>query len=1844
MNNQFLSLALGHFLAEFDGLRQIALPPKLPLEVGMAIANAANSKREEGEVFAIVVTENVYDQNSEAGIFSPNDSVAYREGDRLAVLVNGVAQSASNLSSFVSLLNPAFPATGSYRFDFQSLVEQIMNVVLAESGINAAIHPTQPEDIERLNFVLTLLAGAYESSEEGQRPWNVLWFEHVNGGLSNLVKNLRAAPKDLKVGELLSHLTFSSFSLPIPDNGESYSAKNSSGRSIWQALTSHWYSKDNVLETLAIIQSQQHTGKGEIQALLDLNWDEFEDKQIASGNALHAFGTFSGASLNERTHAFSQLVEGDFFSPLGEVESDRTLRVETRDGISLTVSTTDKFIAETVCDGDTVFSQEVRVRLPTIAVPTQSQIDSSEVTIDTSTKGLEFIGQLTLDVDSVFAEGIFRWKSAKNVTLYKFNLTTISVSVPNSDSLAGTILSDSKATGFFIPHVGAGCVIFPQQKGKYGKPIWVPKAKIEDLEPGEEPAILECPLNNGGDHLVICWTDSQPTLPQMKNAVFEVRLGSSERLFESHAILGDGDLLYAGDTVIEFEIPEPSSVVEKEGRGDTPIVSAIKRSRTSNFPPTSAAMDTLRGAVEEKFLNLLDTGVWKENLGHIAMPGDGVTTLTELIPSECKGYLVPSDFQQQLQRNSNFRIPTELLESNELREFIIAFEELEIQEKLTYVDDNSGEALTKLPSSHRWDSLWQNNELLENYLIAYTGLIKRASNLNAPSSAAVFWATFPFSVASWNSTNGNYRCESVHLSPLHPLRLAWLSCTEHTFFNASLAGQLAATIEGWNLPLLAPSEANGGIMIAISSDTGPDQFFTGWSMMVTAPVGMAEPLKVPEFVGSYRTPGASSSGLNGSAVVGALTEFKKMNAHASTITIDLAAASPSNRSADIDSAVVSGMKNWFGRKNLSTPGGMRVLDSLNRRGDIPREFLLDTLGADAEIPMTWSRYEPDQRNVRSSNLRFLQDAGVALNVNPNPLGGDGYGLMTDIPLKRFEVRDPVVVDNAGVSKPAIDVNLGWEPFTSALRAVESPTSGPVIHTQIQGGVINDGSADWTITGESLISPAVLAALMRSSNSASQMLWEWKPPFLNTDVNSLSLLDRRPYLSIVRTPDAFRTRIRTVLTKALNREATDSDVDSLLSTLGARGVGLASLVSAGGTQATGALGFYAALQLMTKTEIPSVHRFVLPLDACEEFLWRLTNEGTLAASRKRADLLLLEVGEKYVSFSPLEIKYWGANVNEDVALLPKVESAKVLDALEQARSTYKILESVGNQSAELPVNSADEKLWFSALGSLIESAIKLHPSSVADSAALRTQLHDIVSGRSEVRVCPPLLLILQQGARTVDGETYYLHRSNVNATSKKNLAFGALIADPSAVFAGLQEEPPTQLIDAWTELIDWVFSPASVDSSRSSDWELAARTRVAEPTAIAASPRDSSSVNAPTELTAESSSKTETETEESDHSEGIISGDGVRFSVGKFIDSVGDASAEYWPGNTALNQMNIGIVGDLGTGKTQLLLALIAKIRKYAANTQPNPVSMLIFDYKKDFQSPDFLESVGGRVLRPYNIPLNIFELEEKTPHSAHQSARAFVNVLSKIYGGIGQVQANNLTEVIMDLYSAKQFESPTIYEILKDYKTQKASSDSIVAILNSFVHGEIFSRDLNDSMSFTDLLDNTVNVLALNQLGGDDAMKNSLVVLFLNKYYEYMLKLKRWDFQGEDPQLRQLNSFLIVDEAQNIMRFNFPVLDSILLQGRQMGTGVILSSQYLSHFKTSEFDYAQSLRTWFIHKVPAIKARELIARGLPEATPQDAAGIQTLEKHQAYYSSLNVSGRFIHGEPFYEYLDEGLHQ
>ncbi|WP_028272215.1 hypothetical protein [Arthrobacter sp. UNC362MFTsu5.1] len=1847
MELELFGSVLGRCLASLDTLTAAYLPEGIDDATAAAVVRRANQLRSAVPPYAILVSAG--EENDEDALcirVSAQNAIKYRQDDRLAVVVGKHPDLASFVQAFREVLGQNFPDGAAQEVSLQAVAAAAIAEVADATGIDATTDWDRTLAGARLAQCFTLLADVHKELRQGTESWNTYWFRHVGIGLTRLVEKIRAtkvvAP-ELSIDDVFEQYTYAAFRLPRPlgSGPTKYSSKK-----FVDALQSYWADETTINATAKSL-GQLGSGQPGHHALEDIDWSGIDSQMAADDNQAVALANYSPLG-SDVTEALSSLTDRDFVEPLG---ADLTkARLEVTDAAGRSLSATgpgDSGSVAVACavpdeESSGIASEEIRVRIPVTGGPSHGELGTTSLTFTTKAAKTHWSGWLQLDEDgALWAVGHIRRDGNKGPT----RPIHFELQIPAGDVLSGRVNTALSFDVFVAPVDSAGLLYLPlKAKGAAGKPKYVGS----DSDGGTFGATLD---GRASQYRYIVVAAADEAVPLYEGTEMQL-LSGRPRIFAVDASPVGLANIVVGDVVFEIRAAESREAPQ------SPIVAAVNRDRISKDRPDLAVLQSLRGVYESLLAEDLLDNEWNTCLGHVVMPADRAFPLDDL--GARGGILMNSDMATTWSKISDFRIPDEILSSAEAEEFRAALKELDPLEAMQTLDAD-GATYVEWPSKTSWRHLWDNRgQELKRYLTAYSDLVEKARWFGDP--AGVFWAAYPFSISVWE-TEPAAKCSAVLLSPLHPIRLAWLAGVESVLWESEWAEHLAGTVEGWNFPLLGPKEMSSGRMLAVPMETGDGQLFLGWSMLVRASIEGSEPLKAPDRIGDQPAPGSAASGLNATAVAAALRSYRQMNPHVSTLTVDLSASSEATRLHEVDDAVLKEIEAWTGRPDVPLIGGARIWDSNRRSGEPPREKMARLVRSSEGIPLTWSRYAPDSANMKKCNIRILQDAGVHLEVQSGQ--GRNLGVLGDSPLRRFEsVAGNGQSKSSSTSHPTFRPETGWEPLSRALRLVEGTASSPQIISKLfKANLVND-SADWTVSGEALMNPSAMAEIVQHSSGGSQMLWEWRPPFLDASAD-VPLLERRPFVSVARVPGSFRAQIKKLLAKAQGGTVTDEELDDLLGQLGARGVGLSSLLAMGGTHASGALGFYLAFALMNRLNEDSENTYVLPIDACDNFLRALARGTNQSAQMRRADLLIVRMNDEGVTLSPVEIKFYGLGSEDTNGNLPGPNDAAMNEPLDQVRATQELLLSVAESSRQISVGGsrADKALWSNGLAALIEAAIRLRPGGSAEPEVLARHLDNLVNGNLEVRTGQPLVCYFKHDATTSEGGNFRaVHSSEVDG-ALPGAGFGLLAANAGHAFEAVTD-PESELVQEWNRLVHWSLGNPIEAVATTPFYEETDEANVPEETHAQKPDVVEVKRDLPAEITGEGPVETEPTQAEAEEAEAVlmpvakpgvggagatgVSGDtsfvggirgtGVRFRVGRVLGTLGDSMAEYWPSNTELNQMNIGVVGDLGTGKTQLLKALVYQLREGSKTNQETPLSMLVFDYKRDFQSPDFLEAVGGKVLKPYRIPINVFALREGySPLAAYQRAQQFADVLDKIYGNIGPVQTDRLVTSIVNLYKEKQGEPPTLAEVLTAYSDGQ-KPDAVTSILKPFILGEIFSDDPNEMMSFEQMMEDSVVIVALNDFGTDDNGKNALVVLFLNLYYDYMLNSTKWPFVGNSPQLRRLNSFLLVDEAVNIMKYNFPVLMNLMLQGREFGFGVILASQYLDHFKKDGRNYGQPLLTWFLHKVPSVTLKELQQLGLPNVTPDIAGKISSQKVHHALYSSLNFSGKFIEEVPFFKLI------
>jgi DNA phosphorothioation-dependent restriction protein DptH len=334
-----------------------------------------------------------------------------------------------------------------------------------------------------------------------------------------------------------------------------------------------------------------------------------------------------------------------------------------------------------------------------------------------------------------------------------------------------------------------------------------------------------------------------------------------------------------------------------------------------------------------------------------------------------------------------------------------------------------------------------------------------------------------------------------------------------------------------------------------------------------------------------------------------------------------------------------------------------------------------------------------------------------------------------------------------------------------------------------------------------------------------------------------------------------------------------------------------------------------------------------------------------------------------------------------------------------------------------------------------------------------------------------------------------------------------------------------------------------------------------------------------------------------------------------------------PTNTAkFMNTNTGIIGTMGTGKTQFTKAAITQLyRNQSNNVDEQPIGMLIFDYKSDYVDDEFQQAAGAKKFKLFHLPYNPLSLFGDTPMLPIHTARGFSETVGRAFN-LGQKQQLKLRQLISDAYELAGIHktdpttwskpAPTIEDVWQLFLSSEPELDSLYAALESLCELEVFETDHQQCQSLYDLIDG-ITVIELAGYPGE--IQSLVVALTLDLFYMQMQKKGKPQVQGD---FRQITKMILVDEADNFMSQNFPSLRKILKEGREYGVGVILSTQDITHFQTGENDYSSYILTWVIHRVAKIKPQDIKAMfSVNDKAEQDRLmdTIQKLDKHYSLY-------------------------
>ena len=1098
--------------------------------------------------------------------------------------------------------------------------------------------------------------------------------------------------------------------------------------------------------------------------------------------------------------------------------------------------------------------------------------------------------------------------------------------------------------------------------------------------------------------------------------------------------------------------------------------------------------------------------------------------------------------------------------------------------------------------------------------------------------------------------------EAILLSPLHPARVAWHAVAQQVLVESEQLGKpcpAASVLDPKCVPdlLTLSLRGPGGIepIDFLSVENGTDYWSVLWNGRQLGRLPERS-MKAPFGTAFGITVGGISIGFSAAQVGRALEDVTDLLAAKSVFGVAVTSAGGTSDGCN------DGLISWCARRYQEDDGrpirqavGPRLLEIYDDRSEAsrPNEATIANLCEDTRNSVRWfvgapPDSWPDLGIIAQLDMSDPTATGV---VTRTPMG---YGGLIRHRIRR-QLPDSFLCESRQGMPPTAAGDPLAEKVGACVAAMENlgqqrigmsfaPNVNSIRH------MLEVRKTDYVAVSSSAIDPACfLGGWLQGA-----YLWDYDLPSYSHRAG-----DTNGYYLLSRVKEADRQSLGKALSHLPGcKELDDDQVREVLLEVARRGIPTIRGLAGGNSGATGDLGLFLAVRLLQDrfrisgsansllpviegTEDDARLAIVVPIDPFRGYLGDLTRALRTErrdSSLSRPDLLVIGIrlaGERVqLHLTPVEVKcrpgsaFPQAEVSEALAQAKSLSSllTSMLPAPEQPRlwalAFQHLLLSIlgfGMRVYSQHKDVVDQERW-SRFHERIAKSILAEDCDVTvdgrgrlvvvdESPRSRSRDHD-ADGFEET-----IVIGLDDAGRMVSGDpaTYY------DSVRAKVGNWGLL---PNA-------EAPRGVVVPADRRVDSYVAPPSGDPPR--------HAQTAEGSAPESSPPEALPV--PAEPLQETTHATATVTAEQSR--------GVVLDVGSTVDGFQPRGLSLNLSDTRLNHLNMGVVGDLGTGKTQLLKSLITQISRSAHDNRGIRPRFLIFDYKRDYSSADFVEATGARVVRPHRLPINLFDTSSMAETTAPwlQRYRFFADILEKIYSGIGPLQRDKLKRAVKSAYdSALPGTPPTLDDVHSAYlEITEGKADSPSAIIGDLIDMEVFASNHRETIPFNDFLDGVV-VISLDALGQDDHSKNMLVAVMLNLFYENMLRTPKRPFIGTDPQLRAIDSYLLVDEADNIMRYEFDVLRKLLLQGREFGTGIILASQYLRHFKVNATDYREPLLSWFIHKVPNVTPSELSALGLTGSVAELAERVKSLQNHQCLYKSFDVPGEVVRGRPFFELL------
>ncbi len=363
---------------------------------------------------------------------------------------------------------------------------------------------------------------------------------------------------------------------------------------------------------------------------------------------------------------------------------------------------------------------------------------------------------------------------------------------------------------------------------------------------------------------------------------------------------------------------------------------------------------------------------------------------------------------------------------------------------------------------------------------------------------------------------------------------------------------------------------------------------------------------------------------------------------------------------------------------------------------------------------------------------------------------------------------------------------------------------------------------------------------------------------------------------------------------------------------------------------------------------------------------------------------------------------------------------------------------------------------------------------------------------------------------------------------------------------------------------------------------------------------------------------------------------------------------YWyPTSThKVMHTNTGIIGTMGTGKTQFTKSLITQLYTNSVNNvNGTKIGIIIFDYKGDYIKPDFVEATNAKVYKLFNLPYNplaLFLTDNPKPLLPLHTADNLKETISTAFN-LGHVQKNSLRELILEAYKKRGIDisdestwnrfPPTIEDVYSIYKDREnVKEDSLYSALADLSLFRIFESDPSKTKPLFEIID---GVTVIDLSGNNETIQNLVVAVTLDIFYNQMQVTGHSVIDGN---YREITKMILVDEADNFLSKDFRAIKKIMKEGREFGVGTILSTQLLSHFSTGDNEYENYISTWVVHRVTDVSNKDVRYIYNTQSKAEEDSILNKVKQLEKHNSMVKLDGKvepvLIKDKAFWELVNK----